>query len=56
MPECPLAYTDPCSHCAQYGNCSPSQAVQKLTALEKQLADLKNLVEQLTGLNYKKIG
>lgn len=48
MPECPLAYTDPCSDCAQYGNCSPSQAVQKLVSLENQLQELKKLVEQLT--------
>lgn len=47
MPECPLAYTDPCSNCAQYGNCSPSQAVQKLSDLEVQLQDLKRLVEQM---------
>ena len=47
MPECPLAYTDPCSKCSQYGNCSPSQALQKLELIENQLQDLKRLVEQM---------
>jgi hypothetical protein len=51
MQGCPLAYTDPCSKCPQFGNCSPSQAVQKLATLEGQLKDLKSLVEQLAKKN-----
>ncbi len=47
MTGCPLAYTDPCSACAQYGNCCPSQAVQKLQLLESQLRELKRLLEQI---------
>lgn len=48
MTQCPLAYTDPCSKCSQYGSCSPSQAVLKLATLENQLQDLRRLVEQIT--------
>ncbi len=47
MTQCPLAYTDPCSKCAQYGNCSPSQAVLKLATLEDQLKDLRRMVEKI---------
>mgnify|MGYP000229972408 CR=1 FL=1 len=46
MIGCPMAYADPCSNCAQYGTCAPSQAVQKLEKLEKQLLELKKLLER----------
>ena len=41
MTQCSLAYTDPCSECAQYGNRSPSQAVRRLNDLEMMLQELK---------------
>lgn len=47
MNQCPLAYVDPCSKCAQFGNCCPSQAVHKLIALEKELQDIKALLQEL---------
>jgi hypothetical protein len=47
MEQCPLAYIDPCSKCAQFGNCCPSQAVQKLAALENLLQDLKKMLQCL---------
>jgi len=47
MEQCPLAYIDPCAKCAQFGNCSPSQAVQKLSVLEKELQDLKKMLQCL---------
>ncbi|MDH7480277.1 MAG: hypothetical protein QHH02_09720 [Syntrophomonadaceae bacterium] len=47
MNDCPLAYTDPCRDCAQYGSCSPSQAVQKAEALEVELQEIRRMVEQL---------
>ncbi|OPX84530.1 MAG: hypothetical protein A4E53_04317 [Pelotomaculum sp. PtaB.Bin104] len=47
MEQCPLAYIDPCSKCAQYGNCSPSQSVLKLNILEKDVQDLKKMLKQL---------
>lgn len=47
MDQCPLAYTDPCAECAQFGNCSPSKAVQKLEELENVIQDLKALVKRL---------
>jgi hypothetical protein len=47
MTGCPIAYTDPCGECAQYGNCSPSQAVKKVEALEGHIQELKKMVEQL---------
>lgn len=49
MDQCPLAYVDPCSKCAQFGNCSPSQALQKLDVLENELQDLKRMLQQLVG-------
>lgn len=48
MTQCPLAYTDPCTKCAQYGNCSPSQAVQKLDVLENLMQELKQMMECIT--------
>jgi len=47
MDQCPLAYIDPCSKCAQFGNCCPSQAVQKLAELEHLLKDLKKTLQDL---------
>ncbi|NPV91125.1 MAG: hypothetical protein HPY50_10180 [Firmicutes bacterium] len=47
MNGCPISYTDPCGQCAQYGKCAPSQAVQKVEALEGHIQDLKKLVEQM---------
>lgn len=47
MNQCPLAYVDPCSQCAQYGNCCPSIAVKKLDALNNELQELKKLLQQL---------
>lgn len=49
MTGCPLAYADPCRECAQYGNCSPSQAAQKMQSLEKELRELRRLLEQLVA-------
>lgn len=46
MTGCPMAYSDPCKNCAQFGNCAPSQAVNKLEMLEKQLQELRQLLEQ----------
>jgi len=51
MTGCPLAYADPCNNCARYGNCSPSQAVQKIMSLEEQLKELRRLLEQLAAKN-----
>lgn len=47
MTGCPIAYTDPCSSCAQFGNCAPSQAVMKIQKLEGELLELKRLLEEL---------
>jgi len=47
MTQCPLAYTDPCSKCAQYGNCSPSQAVQKIAVVEDLLQEIKKMMQSL---------
>lgn len=47
MEQCPLAYVDTCEKCARYGQCSPSQAVQKLAALEDMLRELKKMVQSL---------
>jgi len=47
MEQCPLAYIDPCSKCAQFGNCCPSQAVQKLAELKNLLQDLKKIMQDL---------
>ncbi len=49
MDQCPLAYIDPCSKCAQFGNCCPSQTIQKLDVLEIELQNLKKLLQQLVG-------
>lgn len=51
MTQCPLAYADPCAKCAQYGNCSPSQAVQMLAVVEDLLQELKKMMQEL--LNKK---
>ena len=47
MTQCSLAYTDPCSKCAQYGNRSPSQAVRRLNDLEMMLQELKRMIADL---------
>jgi len=47
MDQCPLAYVDPCSKCAQFGNCCPSQSLQKLNVLENELQELKKMLQQL---------
>jgi len=47
MNQCPLAYIDTCAECAQFGKCSPSAAVQKLNELEKQIKDLKQMLQCL---------
>jgi hypothetical protein len=47
MDQCPLAYVDPCSKCAQFGNCCPSQALQKLDVLNNELQELKKILQQL---------
>ncbi len=47
MSQCPLAYADPCSECAQYGRCCPSQAIQKLADLEDLIRDLKNKIQDM---------
>jgi len=47
MSQCPLAYIDTCAECAQFGNCSPSKAVQRLDELENLLQDLKKMVQRL---------
>lgn len=49
MTGCPLAYTDPCNNCAQYGNCSPSHAVQKIQLLENRLNEMHKLLEKLAS-------
>ena len=50
---CPLAYTDPCGECAQYGNCTPSQAAQRIEVLESHLLELKQMVELLLEKSHK---
>jgi len=47
MKQCPLAYIDPCTECAQFGNCSPSKAVQKLEELESLLQDIRKMLKCL---------
>jgi hypothetical protein len=47
--QCPLAYSDPCLRCAQFGNCCPSQTIQKLDVLEKELKNLKKLLQKLVS-------
>jgi hypothetical protein len=47
MTGCPIAYAHPCNSCHQYGNCAPSQAVQKLNQLETVVAELKQMLNQL---------
>ena len=47
MSQCPLAYTDPCAECDQFGTCSPSQAVQKLVILENMVEELKVMLQSL---------
>ncbi len=49
MSQCPLAYTDPCAECAQFGNCSPSKALQRIDELENLLQDLKKMVQSLAN-------
>jgi hypothetical protein len=49
MVQCPLAFEDSCSECAQFGNCSPSKTLQKLNVLERELQDLKKMLQQLTN-------
>ncbi|SFQ98000.1 hypothetical protein [Desulfoscipio geothermicus] len=55
MTGCPMAYTDPCSNCAKYGTCAPSQAVRKLEELEKQVKELKQLLDRKSEQRYCKI-
>jgi len=45
MTGCPMAYVNPCSECARYGSCAPSQSVQKLENLEKEINELKQLLK-----------
>jgi len=52
MTGCPLAYSDPCSSCAKYGECAPSQAVRKIEELEKQIKEIKQLLEIIIGMQY----
>jgi len=47
MTLCPLAYIDPCSECDCFGKCSPSQAVQKLVAVENELQELKRMLQSM---------
>lgn len=47
---CPLAYTDPCAKCDQFGTCSPSQAVQKLVNLENTVEELKAMLQSIIEL------
>lgn len=47
MTGCPIAYAHPCSSCAQFGNCAPSQAVEKLNQLEALVNELKEMVMQM---------
>lgn len=47
MTGCPIAYVDPCSNCAQFGNCAPSQAVEKLNQLESLVHELKVMLAEL---------
>lgn len=49
MTGCPMAYPDTCTTCVYYGKCPPSQAVEKLEQLQTQFAELKTILEQLTG-------
>jgi hypothetical protein len=55
MTGCPIAYSDPCSKCAQYGNCAPSQAVRKLEELEKQVRELMRLIDRKDEKRYSRI-
>jgi len=48
---CPIAYAHPCNSCAQYGNCAPSQAVEKLNQLELVVAELKQMLIHLEKSN-----
>ncbi|MDD4236989.1 MAG: hypothetical protein PHT62_00330 [Desulfotomaculaceae bacterium] len=47
MSLCPLAFIDPCSECAHFGKCSPSQAVQKIVDLENTVQELKMMLQDL---------
>jgi len=47
MDQCPLAYVDPSSECAQLENCSPSKCLQKLNVLESELHEVKMILQQL---------
>lgn len=56
MTGCPIAYSDPCSNCARYGDCAPSRAVRKLEELEKQIKELLRLVSRGDEQSYGKAG
>jgi len=47
MDQCPLAFVDPSSECAQLENCSPSKCLQKLNDLESELHEVKMILQQL---------
>lgn len=51
MTGCPIAYAHPCSSCAQFGNCAPSQAVEKLNQLEAAVKELRQMLTQLDKFN-----
>lgn len=47
MDQCPLAYVDPGSECAQFENCSQIKCLQKLNDLESELHEVKMILQQL---------
>jgi len=49
---CPIAYAHPCSSCAQFGNCAPSQAVVKLNQLEVEVNELRQMLAKMEKLIY----
>jgi hypothetical protein len=55
MTGCPMAYADPCSNCAKFGTCAPGLAVRKLEELEKQVKELKQLLDRKSEQRYCKI-
>ncbi|WP_157833477.1 hypothetical protein [Desulfotruncus alcoholivorax] len=56
MTRCPMAYaSDPCKNCEQYGNCAPSQMVRKMEELERQIKELKRMLDRNDKFRYARI-
>lgn len=55
MTGCPMAYSDPCKYCEHYGKCAPSQAVRKLEDLERQIKELKRMLDRNDKSRYARI-